>query len=395
MNETGKMSRQQECVQKLKEWRLQWEGWQEYFKFWDGFVQTWFECKENNPDALPDDSLTRCLSPLFNVQNKDVRLSKDELPEPYCIDPSQVGIGGEFDPKKIGLVIIQMNPAAAQDNLEATKYYSNKDNDEGFLIRDFENQCKKKFSEWVNRWSFFKTVYPQVGSVPPDESKVSGVSASKICGHDWWHKENRTGWFKSFAQCELNCVFALETIPYHSKNFKIENSFQDDEFKKHFLRRVLLPAGICARSSQSKVVVCCGTKLRGFLGRLKELGVASKIFTWEYEDKVGLNVEEGCRKCLEKYWPKGKNGKYKKRWYELYCCKIPYFEKEDRKECNFLILSIYANSMKFPGRDFRDGGVEKLLKERISKAMMDSSSETHSEDEVNLCASRLATATEL
>ena len=174
----------------------EWKGWGEYFDFWDKFVKGWYDCKtENGKDDLPSDPLTDSLGSLFKDEiNIDFRLSKDELPEPYCIEPGVVGIGKSFDPAKVGLVVIQMNPGASQSknnkkvNLEATKFYSNKDNDKGYLIRDFgdDNTCGKKFSKWVERWSCFRENYPSLGCVPPDASVGCGVPPSKVCGHDWW-----------------------------------------------------------------------------------------------------------------------------------------------------------------------------------------------------------------
>lgn len=382
-------------IDKKAEFVPEWKGWGEYFDFWDQFVKVWYDCKgkANDPNALPTDMLTNSIRPLFDAKKEDSRLSKDELPEPYCIEPGVVGVGKSFDPTNVGLVVVQMNPGAAQSknkkdeevNLEATKFYSNKDKDEGFLIRDFadENTCDKKFSKWVERWSCFRETYPSPGCVLP---VGCGVRPSDVCGHDWWHNKNRKNWFKSFADAELNQVLALETIPYHSKNFDITKSLQDDEFKSYLLRRVLLPAGICAQSSllnKFKLVVCCGGELRKFLGELEGLkvecseGVAvSKILTWERPHKNNnLIVEEheinvsgsNEEQELQTRWPKKDEG-YKERWYELYRCEILYSEGSTRKICRFLVLSIYANSMKFPGVDFqRAGGVEELLKERIKE----------------------------
>ena len=386
----------------------EWNGWEEYFDFWDQFVKSWYECKANDPNALPTDMLTNSIRPLFDAKKEDSRLSKDELPEPYCIDPGTVGVGESFDPAKVGMVVIQMNPGAAQCknnkkvNLEATKFYSNKDKDEGFLIRDFADKktCDKKFSKWVERWSCFRETYPSLGCVPPDASVGCGVPPSKVCGHDWWYNGNRRDWFKSFADLELNNVFALETIPYHSKNFDIAKSLfnkeeksKDYPFFKHLLSRVLLPAGICAQSSGNKfkMVVCCGKKLREFLGELegvKDVAV-SKIFSWDCKYKE-LTVEDPEIKVLgpsewqelKTRWPK-KDGGYTERWYELYRCEIPYSEGRTRKICRFLVLSIYANSMKFPGVDFRrKDGVEELLKKRIMREV-NSNDEKASPDRLN------------
>ena len=76
----------------------EWNGWEEYFDFWDQFVKGWYDCKtKNGKDALPSDPLTTSLESLFTANNKNTRLSKDELPEPYCIEPGVVGIGKSFD----------------------------------------------------------------------------------------------------------------------------------------------------------------------------------------------------------------------------------------------------------------------------------------------------------
>ena len=358
-------------IDKKAEFVPEWKGWGEYFGFWDQFVKGWYDCKAGDPNALPKDQLTGSLIPLFDDKNEDFRLSKDELPEPYCIDPGTVGVGKSFDPAKVGLVVIQMNPGAAQGDLEATKFYSNKDKDDGFLIRDFadEKTCGMKFSKWVERWSCFRGSYPALGCVPPDETVGCGVPPSKVCGHDWWWEENPVRWFRSFAGCELSSIFALETIPYHSVMFNIASAVRKPDFREYLLQRVLLPAGICAQSSRSKLVVCCGDRLRKFLDALtKSLSVNVSVITnWEkkrFETQLRVDDERFSER-LNTIWPKNDNNKYSERWYKLYRCEIPYVEGSERKLCRFLILSIYANGMCYPAEDFDK--VEMLLKKRIEK----------------------------
>lgn len=363
-------------IDKKAEFVPEWKGWGEYFGFWDQFVKGWYDCKAGDPNALPKDQLTGSLIPLFDDKNEDFRLSKDELPEPYCIDPGTVGVGESFDPAKVGLVVIQMNPGASQSknnkkvNLEATKFYSNKDKDEGFLIRDFADKktCDKKFSKWVERWSCFRGSYPALGCVPPDETVGCGVPPSKVCGHDWWWEENPVRWFRSFAGCELSSIFALETIPYHSVMFNISSAVRKPDFREYLLQRVLLPAGLCAKNSSSKIVVCRGGDLRRFL---KGLDCAELVLRWEkrpkskgvdnpleIDDKV---VEDERQNEITSKWP----DRNSVRWYELYRCKIPYSEKDILKICEFLVLSMSANQARFPREEFEH--VETLLKKRIEK----------------------------
>jgi len=319
-----------------------WRGWDEYREYWDGFVKEWYECKERAEVGmpieeaacvLPNDELTSALNDHFAEGLNAVgnELNREELPEPYCGERK----GAKF-------IIVQMNPGAAQNrdgfDLEATKYYSNREDERAFLIRDFDNECKRKFSEFNVRWSLFKNSYPL------------GKKPEEVCGHDWWWVKdrcNRRRWIKSFSGCDLERVFDFEMIPYHSKGFNI-----NDIDRSYLLQRVMLPAGILSVENKIPCVVFCGGVLRDFLLGDRN---ATLLASWEN----GWCVHDGKREKIDG-WPDET-----RKWYKLFRYQLTYVESDVSRKIGFFCLSISANNMKMPAEDFQC--VEKQIHDYLNE----------------------------
>ncbi len=322
-----------------------WKGWDEYRAYWDNFVRGWFECKEreHDPKELPKDPLTKALHRYFadglNPTAAEKRkLSRNELPEPYAGNPQ----GAKF-------VVIQMNPGMSESG-EETKYYSNLNSDDAFLIQDFAGCCEMKYSEWIERWSIFRSAYPSVPMYP------QGVPTSKVCGHDWWNDDgNHSRWIKDFAECDdlLKC-FAIECCPYHSKSFDSKMVMEMGE--DYLINRVAVPAAMACLENDLKCVVCLGSEVDSFLRN----GLKAKLVQ-EWQDGWEVNHRTGGRIQIPGWPPPKKprkNGSpLAKRWYRL------YEKMVEGSVCRF--LSLYANCMKFPGEDFR--AVEARIKRDLAR----------------------------
>ena len=313
-----------------------WAGWDEYRAYWDEFVRRWFDAKNADALALPDDSLTKALHSYFAegldpIRGRDdAKLSRNELPEPYMGNPQ----GAKF-------VIIQMNPGMSESG-EETKYYSNLNSDDAFLIQDFAGCCERKYSKWIERWSIFRSEYPSVPRYP------QGVPTSRVCGHDWWWRPNRRRWIESFAECDLSKVFVIECCPYHSKRFdpKMVMAMESD----YLCQRVVLPAAMACCENNLNCVVCLGSQMRDFLAKTLKAKLVKK---WNGERDGGWYTD-----CVT--GKKERIGEWSfpsSRWYQLYEVAI------GGVTCRF--LSLYANCMKLPGENFRK--VEERIKRDLAR----------------------------
>ena len=190
--------------------------WKNYYVFWDDFVRQWFE---NN--ACPTKGFvgnvtrwyTSCLA----------KLNLDELPEPYLGTPHG----------KVKAVFINLNPGGSFGDLEETKFYSKRmDEQRGWLIREYmKMQCS--YRKFIDNWS---ALIPKLKRHKPE-----------VCGVDWWQGVDRKlvgGSSKRGRQIRMNWVcqiygrtksadetnssegeissldvFALELCPFHSVEF--------------------------------------------------------------------------------------------------------------------------------------------------------------------------------
>lgn len=187
--------------------------WRDYYDFWDSFVRQWFE---NN--ACPTNDVTRW------YRSCVANLNLDELPEPYLGTPHG----------KVKAVFINLNPGGSLGDLEGTKFYSNRmDEQRGWLIREFmKMQCS--YRKFIDNWS---ALIPKLKRYNPE-----------VCGVDWWQgvdrklvggsskrgRQIRMNWVcqiygKTKSADETNSsegeissldVFALELCPFHSVKFK-------------------------------------------------------------------------------------------------------------------------------------------------------------------------------
>ena len=214
---------------------LHWEGWDSFREYWDQFVGNWFD--ELGKNGTPNDELTNAFR-VACANAGDGKLDLRELPEPYY-----------GNPESAKGVLVHLNPGCTDEN-EISKVFGRG----GFLIGQFEHGCQKKYSKYVDEWSSLHDY--------GDKAKHE-----KICGHDWWHSENRVSWIKRFwgSEITMNDVFALEACPYHSKSW--QGSMESVE--NHIIQRVITPAIAAASAMERKVAVFVGSGFRNLIVKVK------------------------------------------------------------------------------------------------------------------------------
>ena len=232
------------CVERLPvrelnaKYDLVFDSWQKLYKYWDWFVENWFDSKSD-----PDDDFTRQLHGFFVNENVGVGLCANEFPEPYygCVDSAQC-------------VVVHLNPGASSAK-EYVKLFGGK----GFLIKSFEEDCNKKYSEFVKRWSPLKDTYNDV--VPN-----YGVVPSDVPGNDWWHEKNRLNFIERFCGVTtLTEVFALEACPYHSKGW----SGGMTRIEKHVIDKVITPAVVIASNTRINCAIFVGSEFNGLISKIR------------------------------------------------------------------------------------------------------------------------------
>ena len=199
---------------------LIWNGWADYYYFWDEFIRNWFESRAN-----PEDDLTRALE-------ADNRLNIKELPEPYY------GTG-----EQAAGVIVHLNPGASDPN-ENAKIFG----EGGFLIKSFVDNCEKKYSSFARNWSPF--------CLNTNLLERYHKEASDVPGFDWWHKRNRLDWMKRFwgSSFEPSKLFILEACPYHSR--VTDGVFS--AINRHIVDKVVTSAIVAASGTESRCAVFVG-----------------------------------------------------------------------------------------------------------------------------------------
>lgn len=306
-----------------------WNGWKDYYSYWDAFVARWLKRVEGGcAGPFPDDELTPSIAHFFGVgvRNERKRLVYDELPEPYY-----------GDPERAKCVIIQMNLGLSDDaqkvgrsvSNDGTKCFSNKDNPDAFLIRSLMGidgrftDCKRSYRKFAQTWSSLKSAYP------------NGVDPADVCGHEWWHTRNRMQWIKGFTGADIEDVFDIEFCPYHSKawNPAINRAIDGDYVR----RRVVLPAAKAA--GEMGCVICFSSSVRDYL---RDILKADPIATWcngkFWEGAHGVDA------VTIDAWPK-QNGVVPSHVYQLY-----RYSPADESHLSVLFLYVQTNCMKLPTR---------------------------------------------
>lgn len=229
--------------------------WENYYKFWDWFVQEWFKERAKNPDSIKYDdkydykNLEEAFKRAVDGKKADDCLEVDELPTPYLGDPRD----------GVDAVIINLNPGLSEiirfgeflgENSDKTQYFSNRGKPLGWLIDEFENNAKGEYSKFIGidsniNWSCLNPALLDTKKYP-----------RWVCGVDWWQgydknmierrlpgggkfpgrrrPNQRMPWINRIYRrnISLSKVFALELCPYHSKGFGFDNGKIDSATKK-------------------------------------------------------------------------------------------------------------------------------------------------------------------
>lgn len=271
--------------------------WEEYYSFWNDQIRAWFEDRRNNRN-----------SELANLYEKHVRnLVFDELPEPYYGFPHQ----------GVKAVALHHNPGISRDPQidESQKSFSHIEDNRGWLIRKFRDNCDCSYQTFVKGYSCF---IPKYRSRSPE---VDGQIENEICGVGWWQGLSRTSvggevkWLGQIYGRALNPnnatdetrlnpleVFDLELCPFHSLNFDPSNSFFNDMIP-FVRRRVFEPAIRAVCENDLPFAVARGGKFKKLFEAIglqceKEWSHADNVMGWPkhlYGMKMGKNVNRTYR----------------------------------------------------------------------------------------------------
>ena len=193
--------------------------WDDYYRFWNDFVRKWFESGAN-----PQDEISK-------LYRKVVDFNADELLEPYLGDP-QTGVDAVFLNLNPGMSAKGKYGAFKGKNLDATKFFSNIDNADGWLMQKF--RVAANYKEYVTEWS---SLNPKLRGYEPE-----------VCGVDWWQGNDpdkvggRMKWIRQIYDNDQLCpsrVFAPEICPFHSQRFPTKRL---EKLKGFIKDRVIVPA---------------------------------------------------------------------------------------------------------------------------------------------------------
>lgn len=346
------MATTHEAVDKSSEQReIDKSYWENYYKFWDWFVQEWFKerAKDPNPIKYDDKYNYKELAAAFATSVDE--LNFDELPTPYLGNPK----------KGVDAVIINMNPGLSEkirfreflgEDSDKTQYFSNRGKPLGWLIDEFENKAKAEYSKFIGIDSEINR------SCLNPELLDTKKHPRWVCGVDWWqgyddkfivkgvpgkrHADQRMPWIKRIYGKDISPtkVFALELCPYHSKIFHSE---LDDVLSEFIGKWVIEPAMTAVVQYELPFALAAGRPIADVLDNMitgKKI-MAKKIKCWSYKD----TIEE----LKEMEWPDNTKKKPTNRTYCLYSIKAPCGEWGK-------ILVTWASA---PGNSAPGGGFEK------------------------------------
>ena len=302
---------------------MKWNGWDEYYEFWDGFVRNWFESRAN-----PDDDISNLYKEIFTDRDQ---FNIDELPEPYQGDPAS----------GVEAVVLNLNPGMSQRghygafegrDLESTKCYSNIDNpSDGWLIRRFRDESQGSYRNFIREWACLN---PTLRGHEPE-----------VCGVDWWQGDNpncvagRMKWVRQiYGNEELSPskVFATEICPFHSKAFSTDNLGKLISFIKD---RVIVPTVMAVVENKLPFAVAVG---RSYANVLDVLGTLKK--EWDYRSPMTDWPRVG-------FW---------QRTYRLYSIDI-----SSGKSAYILVTWARAYGLPAPGNEFT--AVERRIRDYVNR----------------------------
>ena len=252
--------------------------WDDYYRFWNDFVWKWFESGAN-----PQDEISR-------LYREVVDFNADELLEPYLGDP-KTGIDAVFLNLNPGMSAKGKYGAFKGKNLDATKFFSNIDNADGWLMQEFRGAAN--YRAYVTEWS---SLNPKLRGHEPE-----------VCGVDWWQGNDpdkvggRMKWIRQIydnAQLCPSRVFAPEICPFHSQRFPTNRL---EKLKGFIKDRVIVSAARAVIENGLPFAVAVG---KSYAEVLTALGARQE--------------KEWSPKTPMKGWPKNQDGNPVNRTYGLY-----------------------------------------------------------------------------
>ena len=220
--------------------------WEEYYKFWDDFVEAWFTAMQNQGNR----SIAERIAMQFGNASC---INLDELPEPYYGKPHE----------DIDAVFINLNPGMSTgDDLESTKFFSKltAPYPEGWLLKEFAQS--KSYRKYANTCSCLD---PNLRNHEPE-----------VCGVKWWQDiapkpiGGRMSWVRRIYDKPSMCpsrVFALELCPFHSKQWEI-NFADNKELKDFICEYVIKPAVVATIENNLPFAIAVGVSTRDILSNI-------------------------------------------------------------------------------------------------------------------------------
>jgi len=296
--------------------------WKQYSEFWDEFVKHWFLSGANPQGRVSE------------LYSEVVDFNADELPEPYLGDPRN-GVDAVFLNLNPGMSVKGKYGAFKDKNLEATKFYSNINNQpNGWLIKEFKDTAKCSYREFIARWSCLNP-------------KLRGHEF-EVCGVNWWQGNDpekiggRMSWVRQIYGDDELCpsrVFAPEICPFHSPKFPTSRL---QNLAGFIGEHVIVPAAMAVIENGLPFAVAVG---ESYVNVLSNIG-AQLENDWSSSAPV-------------KGWPKRNNGDNKKRTYKLYSLNI------DRIGCARFLVTYAQGGNNPPSEDFKP--IEAAIRQYVAR----------------------------
>lgn len=317
------------------------EYWQEYYRFWDGFVREWFETGGTFQGEIG------------SLYGDPKLLDAKELPEPYAHKP----FDGK-DGRKVKAAILNLNPGASSGN-ECTKCLCRYREGGAELMYKFDKVHKRIYSQFVSKCGCLLNEF--------DDDWYDCIPGVK-----WWqgdkrdsHCGGRMRWLRQFYESNPmpEEVFASELCPYHSK--RTRTGVFEKKIRSNpdvVWERVLAPLAVVAAENRLPCVSCVGKDIELILG-----GQFQGEFQFEkcWTERLGRRENRGSK------WPPNGNRNPVKRRYVVYrilanctrCKKLSQKVGVDLSGVCFLCLSSQGSNVP-PGENF--GEVEQDIRSFIA-----------------------------
>lgn len=251
---------------------------QNWLDEWDDAIRTW---------DLNSRALSGFLFPFSGMVNSS-KLSSDFLPEPYYGDPDNCSA-----------VVLNINPGSSSIH-EATKLWYHRSCSKHTLIHDFVHRFNSTYS-------LFQPVYSPF------------VAPNWVPGVQWW-KDYRNDFIERVVELYNNnkgktiriaSPFAMELCPLHSNDVSGIN-FSQKNLRSTYMSNVIIPAVHVIKTSSLPFGLGFSSAICNIF-KSNGCGGFQVVKTW----KDGEEFVPGGKITRISGWPIDKNGKLKKRTYQL------------------------------------------------------------------------------